>query len=692
MSTSYDVIVVGAGSGGLTAAIGFAKVGKSVLLIEKGDMGGECTNSGCIPSKALLHHAKTYHQAVTLAGHTEKTDVYRSDAFTYVQKKIKEVRDEESPEHLKALGVEVLRGEAAFSGKRTIDVDGSTYHFKHAVIATGSAPRTLEIEGLSAGDALTNQNIFDLENIPEKTLIIGAGPIGLEMGQALALLGSQVTIATIDSTFAPHEDPLIADTLKQRFADLGITIELNAHVDHVHENTAVFTRKIHEQIRDTFEVPFTKILIAIGRTPVIPAGLTDAGIKTHEHGIAINNQYQTTNSRVYAVGDVSQRLKFTHTADDRARQVIERITSKGMLRVNTKRAVPKVTYTDPEIAQVGLSQSHAEERYGVDGIMRIEVPFSAVDRAKTDNAQGHAVVIARRLTGRVLGAHLIGPHVGDMLSVFTLAIDRNISLWKLRATIYAYPTYSLIIKKIGDVFFAQQVASLRTDLRRGLIKHAPKIIAIIFWLALIAGFQYYRISQELSYIDMVMELIEFFTMTVWGPLLYMLLYALRPLILFPATILTALSGALFGFWWGVLYTILGENASANFAYWIGRFFGKDFKLEHTIIGRWVQALRNHSFGAVLFMRLFYVPFDLTNYGSGILKAKWGSYALATLIGIMPGLVTFVALGAAIDLERFSMEGLSADIFNPWFVALSGVIFVISLGLSWILRRICPSHI
>jgi len=169
-------------------------------------------------------------------------------------------------------------------------------------------------------------------------------------------------------------------------------------------------------------------------------------------------------------------------------------------------------------------------------------------------------------------------------------------------------------------------------------------------------------------------------------LVYMILYAIRPLIFFPATLLTALSGALFGFWWGIFYTILGENASANFAYWIGRFFSKDMKLEDTLIGNWVVALRKNGFATVLLMRLFYVPFDLTNYGAGVVHVKWRDYFLATLIGIMPGLTTFVALGAALDLNEFRMDGLSFDAFDPKFLALSVGIFVVSIGLSKILKR------
>ncbi len=687
MKTMYDVVVIGAGSGGLTAAVGFAKVGKSVLLVEREHIGGECTNSGCIPSKALLYHAKAYRKATQIAGTNTQTDSYRKAAFSYVRDKIDEILKEETPAAFEKIGITVVMGEAEFTAPCNVRVGENSYSYKTAIIATGSSPRMMAVQGIEESTVLTNQNIFKLEAIPEKTLIIGAGPIGLEMGQALAMLGSKVTITAIEAEFARLEDSAIRPILRQQFEELGIRIELNAFIQKVENNEAIFDRKEGEEITDTFSVPFDKVLMAIGRVPNLPKGLEKAGIEADKHCVMIDSQYRTSNKYVYAVGDVSQMLKFTHTADDTARQVVARVVSHGLLRVNKRKAVPKVTYTLPEVAQVGLSWSEAVSKFGEERVMRIEVPFMRNDRAKTDNdTSGLLIVIVRRLSGAVLGAHIIGPAAGETLALFTLAIDQKISMWKLRSLIYAYPTYSLIVKKAGDQFFARQTGDLKSDLKRAFKRHAPKVIALVFWVALIYSFQHYRIENELSYSDVLLSLVDFFTSTVWGPLTYMLLYAIRPLILFPATLLTALSGTLFGFWWGVLYTIIGENASANFAYWIGRFFGHDIKLEDSVIGNWVEALRSRPFGTVLFMRLFYVPFDLTNYGSGILKIKWSSYFTATLIGIIPGLTTFVALGAALDLEHFSANGLSFDTFDPRFLALSVVIFAVSLLLSKLLKR------
>ncbi len=687
MKTDYDLVVIGAGSAGLTAAVGACKVGKKVLLVEREHMGGECTNSGCIPSKALLHYAKDFYNAKQIAGENAKGEQFRKGAFRYVRETVNKILQEETPETFAKLGIDVVMGEATFVAKCSVNVDEKTYTYKNAIIATGSSPRMIDVPGLDSADVLTNQTIFALDDVPARTLIIGAGPIGLEMGQAFAMLGSQVTIATIDTEFARLEDPAIRPILQEQFEKLGVTIELNVYIKSVANKVATFDRKDGEHITGELSVPFDTVLVAIGRVPNIPAGLTDAGIKYDQRCIMVDSQHRTSNKYVYAIGDVAQRLKFTHIADDIARQVIAQIASRGWLRVNKKKAVPKVTYTLPEVAQVGLSWAEATEKYAEAELMRIEVPFTENDRAKTDGTEsGLLVVIARRINGAVLGATIIGPAAGELITIFTIAIDKKLSLWSLRNRIYAYPTYALVVKKAGDKFFARQISELQTDLTRLAKKHAPKIIAALFWGTLLYAFQHYRISNALSYQDVLFDLLDFFTASMYGPLVYMVLYAVRPLIFFPATLLTALSGVLFGFWWGVVYTILGENASANFAYWIGRFFGKGLTLEDSIIGNWVEALRKRPFESVLFMRLFYVPFDLTNYGSGILKINWSSYFTATLIGIMPGLTTFVALGAAIDLEQFRTDGLSFDAFDPAFLSLSAGIFVGSIILSRVLKR------
>jgi uncharacterized membrane protein YdjX (TVP38/TMEM64 family) len=318
-------------------------------------------------------------------------------------------------------------------------------------------------------------------------------------------------------------------------------------------------------------------------------------------------------------------------------------------------------------------------------ITRISLPYSASDRAVTDShADGQMIIFVKCLTGRIVGANIVGHQASGLIAILGLAIDQRISMWKLRNTIFAYPTYALLLKKAGDEFLAHTARYWKQDISRMLWRLLPKIVALVFWATLIWAFKNYQWSNDYSYRDMMVMLFEFFTTTIWGPVLYMIIYAIRPLIFFPATLLTALSGALFGLWWGLVYTAIGENASANLAYWIGRFFGKNAHLSDSPLGGWITTLREKPFVSVLFMRLFYVPFDLTNYGSGILQVPWRAYAIATVIGIIPGMATFVALGASIkDINNFS---LSYDAFSFGNLALAITIFVASIILVKYLRR------
>jgi pyruvate/2-oxoglutarate dehydrogenase complex dihydrolipoamide dehydrogenase (E3) component/uncharacterized membrane protein YdjX (TVP38/TMEM64 family) len=679
----FDAIVVGAGSGGLTAAVGLSKIGKRVLLVERDTIGGECTTSGCIPSKALLHHAKSYATAIAVSGENGNTENFRCEAFNYVRSKIAETLATETPDHFKKNGITVMYEEAVFIGPRTLIVGTETYTFKQAIIATGSSPRFIEIPGLLPDDTLTNQNLFDQTDVPKRTLVIGGGPIGLEMGQAFALLGSQVTIVDTGATLAKLEDPSVAAVLQLEFSKLGITFIGTASVTSIDQKVATITTTEGT----THSVAFDKVLMAIGRVPNLPQGLATAGIASTEFGITVDSNYQTANRRIYALGDVADRLKFTHQADDIARQVVTRIATHGLISVKTK-AVPKVTYTEPELAQVGMSYTDAQTTYGEQHIHRIEVPYGANDRARTDNAEvGVLVVIAKRLTGKILGAHVGGEHAGELITTFTLAIDNNLSLWKLRRTIYAYPTYSLLIKKAGDYFFATQITTLKGDLGRAL-KHAlPHITVMTLWLVSLVAFYKYEMVHHLSATDATLMLFNLITLSSVGPLLYILAYTIRPLTFIPGTLMTILSGVFFGFWGGIVYTFIGANLSAIFAYAIGRFFGGTGVQKSTgVFGRFATTCRTHPFTSVLTMRLLFIPFDGVNYGSGFLRIPFVPYVLGTLVGTILGIVTFVAIGASVSVSEFKAHGISIQAINSTYLLLSAGIFIASLVIARILKR------
>ncbi|HMO77812.1 MAG TPA: FAD-dependent oxidoreductase [Candidatus Paceibacterota bacterium] len=687
LQKTYDVIVIGAGSGGLTSAVGLSKVGKKVLLIEREHMGGECTNTGCIPSKALLHHARGYHQAKIIAGNSYQAETYRRQAFAYVRDKITQVLSEETPEHFAALGIDVVIGEAVFTSKNTVSVSGETIHFKKAIIATGSSPRPLIVPGLNEASILTNQNLFALEEIPTATLIIGGGPIGMEMGQALALLGSKVTIIDNGPRFARLEDEAVTPIISTTFSKLGIKVITNANVKQINGSVAEIEIKSAAGEQVSYEnITFDKVLIAIGRVPNLPTGLAEAGIEFNAKGITIDSNWKTTNPRIYALGDVAAAMKFTHVADDIGRQVVGHIVSKGLLRVKSK-LIPKVTYTNPEIAQVGLSWARALKQYGIEKVMRIEVPLSGNDRAKTDDStDGLLIIVAKRLSGTILGANLIAPRAGELIGTITVALQHGISLYKLRSTIFAYPTYSLILKKAGDYYLAEQIASLKTDLLFAGKKMLPKILVALFWLWGLLALYSYQQTFGLTASELTLKLFNLITSSSFAPLLYIIAYTIRPITFFPGTALTILSGIFFGLW-GILYTIIGANLSAALAYFIGRFFSNKKEAGgNSFLGRFSELSQKNTFLTVLTMRLTFFPFDVVNYGAGLLRLPFVPYLLATIIGTLLGIATFVAIGASLSLDEFIENGITADAINPNFIFLSILIFVVSLVIAKFLKR------
>lgn len=681
MKKTYDVVVIGAGSGGLTAAVGLQAARKKVLLIEKDKIGGECTHAGCIPSKALLHHAKSYHEAHKIAGTTQATETYRKNALAYVQSVVADIYAEETAEHFTKRGIDVVKGEAIFTGKNSIAIASQSYSFKKAIIATGSTPRPLAIEGLADELIFTNQTIFNSNEAPDRLLVIGAGPIGLELGQAFAMLGSEVTIIDNGSRLARLEDEAISPILSKAFTDLGITVFHNAEITYV-EGTNAFVSIKDETgvVVENKSIPFTKTLIAIGRVPNFPEGLSTAKVESSAQGITVNQNWQTTNKNIYALGDVSAKLKFTHVADDTARQVVAHIASKGLIRVKTKH-VPKVTYTEPEIAQVGLSWTEAKDAFSEENLYRIKVPFTANDRARTDDAtDGLLVVIAKRLTGKILGAHLIGPRAGELIGTITLAMENNISLYRLRSTIFAYPTYSLILKKAGDYFLAEQIKNLSTDLNRFLKAIAPQIVVALAWIMLVVFLYQYQTAHGMSVADTALMIFNYITTTMWGPLLYIVAYTIRPITFLPATIFTIFAGMFFGLF-GILYTIIGANLSATISYSLGRFFSTHFRAETSWIGNYVTAAREKTFLTVLTMHMLFLPYDGVNYASGLLKLPFVPYISATIFGTLLGITTFVSIGASISVEEYMKHGLSTEVIDIRFVGLSVALFIISIFIS-----------
>jgi pyruvate/2-oxoglutarate dehydrogenase complex dihydrolipoamide dehydrogenase (E3) component len=490
MKHDFDVIVIGAGSGGLTAAIGFAKVGKKVLLVERDQMGGECTNSGCIPSKSLIHHAKRYAEAKAKAGETDQLRAYKSNILGLVRKKIEEVRVEESPEVLKKEhGIKVFFGEGQLKDRYTVLIKSSketlTHTAKTIVISTGSSARRVRIPGLDESKILTNENLFKLSEIPKRLLVIGGGPIGCEMAQALHHLGTKITIVTNTATIVPREEPAVAALAQEQFIAQGIGIISNAHVKSCEGGYAMI-EQMKGKAAILHKVSADLVLMGLGRTANLEHLNLDAvGIAYDEQGIKVDRHYRSSCKNVFAIGDVASALKFTHTAEDQGRHIFKKVIFPW-LRDEQWKPVPRVTYLDDEIASVGITSEQAEQDYGKRAVITITVPYGSSDRAKTDEvSSGVAMVVAKRLTGRILGASLMGKNAGELISVFTLAIQQRISLYKLNTMIVPYPVLGQLYKKLSDTYIGETLKHLKPDLKYMLRRSAPLHFALLLMIIVV---------------------------------------------------------------------------------------------------------------------------------------------------------------------------------------------------------------
>jgi pyruvate/2-oxoglutarate dehydrogenase complex dihydrolipoamide dehydrogenase (E3) component/uncharacterized membrane protein YdjX (TVP38/TMEM64 family) len=672
----FDVIVIGAGSGGLTSALGLAGLNKKVLLIEKHKMGGDCTNYGCIPSKSLIKYGK---EAAILQKHGYKLDnELGAKSLKGTRSKVAEVLSHESPELLmgKYKTLTVVMGEAKFVDKQCISVDNKEYKGKKFVIATGSEPRSIKIKGLDDKYILTNKSVFDLNDVPKKLIIIGGGVIACELGEAFANLGSKVSLIVRGERLLSRNEPEISDYVFKKLALKGVEVYFESSIDKVIENKAYIGD-------DTLK--FDKILMAIGRVVNLKnLRLANADVKYDKNGIETNDKNKTSTSNIYAVGDVSSRDKLTHNADHQGRNVVKDILLPYYR--NKKKTLPKVIYMEDEVASIGLNYNEACLRHSKAEIFKISLDFDRVDRALTDETSGKFLLIVKGLTGKIVGASIVGPHAGEMIATIGVAMDNKINLHKLSASIYAYPTYSRIFKKAGDDFLRTISTKWKSYLKFCVKSKGPKLFFGLFWISLIIGFFQYKSAFEKTNLEIAKDFFSYFTEPDFRvALIYIAVYALRPLILFPATLLTVLSGALFGPIYGSIYTIIGANLSANVAYSMGRFLGADFVNEDSsgIINTWKNKLKERSFETVLIMRLIYLPFDAVNYGCGILKVKWAQYLLATLIGTIPGSITFVVFGSSINFADFDTSEISLE---PKLLITSIVLFLISLVIAKLVRN------
>jgi pyruvate/2-oxoglutarate dehydrogenase complex dihydrolipoamide dehydrogenase (E3) component len=455
-----DICVIGAGSGGLSVAAAAAAFGVPVVLIEKGKMGGDCLNYGCVPSKALLaaaKHAQEPRRATPFGVTLPRAEIDFAKVNAHVHAVIAAIAPNDSKERFTGLGAHVIAGAARFKDAATVAVGDIEIKARRFVIATGSTAAVPPIPGLAETPYLTNETIFELKRAPQHLIIIGGGPIGLELAQAHRRLGAQVTVLEAQTPLA-KDDPECAAIVLDHLAREGIAIRACVKVVRVaRSGDAVHAVIETSQGEETIEG--SDLLIAAGRQASVGGlGLESAGIEYGPRGIVVDKGLKTTNKKVYAIGDVAGGLQFTHVANYHAGIVIRNVLFRLSAKANDE-GIPWVTFTDPELAQVGLTEAQARERHKAIRVLRW--PYHENDRAQAERqTHGHIKVVTAK-NGRILGATIVGAHAGELIATWTLALSQGLNIRAMTGIVMPYPTLSEIGKRAAITYFSPSLTGPR---------------------------------------------------------------------------------------------------------------------------------------------------------------------------------------------------------------------------------------
>lgn len=465
----FDAIVIGAGSGGLNIAVFLNSIGLKVLLIDKSDrsIGGDCLNFGCVPSKALIHVARKIKAARSAEafGVTTNGEVDMRKVIEYVHGKREHIREHENADYFRKQGLTVALGTAKFTGKNTVSVDGVEYQGKKIVLATGSRPRKLDIPGIEGAKVFTNETIFDIDYLPKKLIVVGGGPIGIELGQAFKHLGSEVCIVDRGDQVLPREDRDIAEVLHKQLEKDGVKFHFNSNTKEIKGNTLVIEKKDGTVIEEEFDA----MLVAIGRVLNTEGlDLERAGIQMTEdkRKIKVNEYLETTNPNVLVCGDIAGGHQFTHAAEVHAGVVLSNFFTLWRKKLNTD-GMAWVTYTTPEIGTFGVNEKTLKER-GVSYDV-VDLDFSEDDRAIVDSGEFGRVKIFVDKKGIVFGGSMVGLNAGELIQELILLQSQKLPLDTLMKKVYPYPTATRINRRA-----AQAVA------KKKLTPFAKKLLRILF--------------------------------------------------------------------------------------------------------------------------------------------------------------------------------------------------------------------
>lgn len=451
-----DICVIGAGSGGLSVAAAAAAFGVDVVLIEKARMGGDCLNSGCVPSKALLAAAKNAAEVAEGARFGANVTANRIDfakANDHVQAVIAAIAPHDSVERFEGLGVKVLQGHANFIAPDCVQVGDAEVKARRFVIATGSRAAVPPIPGLDTVSFLTNETVFELRDAPEHLIVVGGGPIGMEMAQAHRRLGSKVTVLEGFKALG-KDDPELATVVLNALRGEGIEILEGAKVTGLVKTAVGVKVTVADNDGLQQEIEGSHLLVAAGRTPTVDGlDLEKAGIAYERTGIKVDHGLRTTNRKVYAIGDVTGGLQFTHVAGYHAGLVIRSILFRLPVKED-RTVIPWVTYTSPELGHVGLTEAQARARYG-DKVKVLIADYAGNDRAQAEGKTIGKLKLLAGPGGRLLGADIVGCQAGEIINLLSLALSRKMTMKALAGFVAPYPTLGELVRRAAISYYAE---------------------------------------------------------------------------------------------------------------------------------------------------------------------------------------------------------------------------------------------
>jgi pyruvate/2-oxoglutarate dehydrogenase complex dihydrolipoamide dehydrogenase (E3) component len=466
----YNLVVIGAGTAGLVSSAGGAALGAKVALIERHLMGGDCTNYGCVPSKAIIRSARAAYVVREASDFGVSPHNGERADFACVMERMRRLRAQisanDSAERFTKLGAEVYLGDAKFVGKDEIEVNGRRLSFSKAIIATGARAAQLNLPGFQEVGYLTNETIFSLEELPKSLLVIGGGPIGCELAQTFCRFGSEVTLLSRGKRLLPRDDSDAAEILKRRFEREAIHLIFGAKLLRAEQENDI-KQVAFDRGRGEEKASAREILLAVGRQPNLDGLNTEAaGVRTDKSGVLVDDTLRTTNPDIYAAGDICSSYQFTHAAEAMARLAIQNALFFGRKRTSDL-VIPWTTYTDPEVAHVGITEKEATNRG--DAVATFTKELADTDRAILDGeTEGYVRLYMNRKDSRLLGATIVGSHAGESIGEAVLAITQKLKVGDLSGVIHPYPTQAEAIKRAADLQFRSR---LKPWMRRLLEKY-----------------------------------------------------------------------------------------------------------------------------------------------------------------------------------------------------------------------------